>query len=72
MRIPVKPLEREVLYARFVGISYLVQFFRMSNSYIQMLRQRIADVVVIAGRLNCGLCASVPLGELVKVRVLRR
>jgi hypothetical protein len=35
-----------------------------------MLGQRIVDVVVIAGRFNRGLCASIPLGEVVKVRVL--
>jgi len=35
-----------------------------------MLRQRIVDVVVVAGRLNCGVCTSVPLGELIEVRVL--
>ena len=35
-----------------------------------MLRQRIVDVVVIAGRFDCGLGTSVPLGEVVEVRVL--
>ena len=35
-----------------------------------MFRQRIVDVVVIAGRLKRGLCASVSLGKLVEVRVL--
>jgi hypothetical protein len=34
-----------------------------------MFRQRIVDVVVIAGRFECSLSASVPLGELVEVRV---
>jgi len=35
-----------------------------------MLRQRIVDVVVIGGRFDDGLATSVPLGEVVEVRVL--
>jgi hypothetical protein len=35
-----------------------------------MFRQRIVDVVVIGGRFNDDLGTSVPLGEVVKVRVL--
>ncbi|AAV44492.1 unknown (plasmid) [Haloarcula marismortui ATCC 43049] len=35
-----------------------------------MFRQRIVDVVVIAGRFDCGFSTSVSLGEVVEVRVL--
>jgi len=53
-----------------VVVSDLSQCFRMGNSHIQMFRQRILYVVVIAGRINRGLRASVPLDEVVEVRVL--
>ena len=42
----------------------------MSNGHIQMLRESIMDVVVVAGCLNCGFCSSILLGEFVEVRVL--
>ena len=42
----------------------------MGDGHIQVLGQRIVDVVVVGGRLKHGLCAGVPLGEVVEVRVL--
>lgn len=41
----------------------------MSTGYIQMLRQRIMDVVIIGGRFDDGLSTSVALGDVVEVRV---
>jgi hypothetical protein len=55
-----------------VRVSNLVQLFSVGNSHIQMFRQRLVDMVVIAGCLNIGVCASVPLGEVAEVRVATR
>ncbi len=41
----------------------------MCNSYIQMVRQHIVDVVIIGGRFNDDFSTSVLLGKVIEVRV---
>lgn len=48
---------------------FFADHFLSINAHVQVLIQRIEDVVIVRDPLLHGLCAGVPLGEAINVRI---